>query len=743
MDLKRTSLLINDGSSKSDSSSRDDFVMAWAVDATTSQPRYILELDAEHNGAKCNCKCPSCNLPLTAVNAGKITWKRRPHFRHPEGAAREKCVIVAARKAIEAMFGRQERIVLPRRRRSREVEGLSGKYHDAWVERPVEPVHISGCAFDDEANAILTLDDGRRLHVRLVGRGEIAKDSGKEERMAAHIELMADDPVVANMKPEEILTRLELVWNEACWVRHWADDELDAKADASAIAKAIDALDWLDVGDLPDDLSPAERRETLLHREVKAALERERRIRVPELKTEAKWQRANGFTDKRTWSSPDVELRLSSVELEVHLGHSVPDVVASWVEEDGRSYSLLIEVTVTNVITDERIERLSSLCRPVLEIDISRMGGTVTRDELTHLVLDEIAGKRWLYHPGIEEERAHLLLIMQQEEALAVEAERQRQEILKVSAAEWGKRYLDAFRRRWQEQLSFSDCLPDTEGWRQAQADVSEAVNGLVAHDYPASLLDEHPLRIVIARILSFHDGIGIEYRTDVWGVINAILCDRERAMKWHTLYLIALKTWPPALSEIHQEKVDVWRHEVVESIRSENRAYVRETTFDRLIGLLFPEMQEALTNPFGTLLYSPKDATDNDPGDSAPGQRNAKGTPAKPIHGQTQSNDVATVFEAYDPFESHPWFKDDEKKLMLLAARDAAKRGLSPGSFALSYDSSSLTGEKDRTFRLLTDGGLAKTRYEWSGSGTATGYASGNETGIALNDPGFCLSTL
>ena len=672
-----------------------ELVLAWAVDLETNSPRYILELDAAHNGAKCKCKCPSCNLPLTAVNAGKLTWKHRPHFRHPKGAAREKCLIIAARRAIDEMFGRQERIVLPRRRRSREVEGLSGNYHDAWVERPAKPVRISDCAFEDETNAILTLDDGRWLHVRLVGRGELANDSVNEDRLTACIEIQADDPAVANMDPKEILSRLQLVWNEGCWVRHWADDEMDAEAEASAIAKAIDTLDWLDAGDLPYDLSSAERRETLLHREVKAILERERRIRVPELKVEAEWQRAKDFTDKRTWSSPDVELRLSSVELEVHLGHSVPDVVASWVEKDGLSHSMLIEVTVTNTITDERIERLSSLGWPVLEIDISRMGGTVTRDELTRLVLDEFAGKRWLHHPVIEEERVHLVVLMQQEEARATEVERQRQAILDVPAVEWRERYLDAFRCRWQEQVSFGDGLPDTVGWRQARSDVSEAIRGLEAHGYPASLLDEHPLRTVIARILSFHDSAGIEYRTDVWGVINAIRCDRERAKKWHTLYLIALKVYPQTLTEDHQEKVAAWRKSVVNSIREELETYVREATYDRLIGLLFPKMRSALNEPFGTSLYIPEREREYD--GPIPSGQSGNGTAASHVG------------------PSVPRPLDDVDASLLQASGYAVGLGQSPLSFAKDYvrQISGLTVEQ--VIHRLTARGVAKNRWSWS----------------------------
>lgn len=671
-----------------------ELVLSWAVASDTNRPRYILELDAAHNGSKCDCKCPSCDLPLTAVNAGKSTWKRRPHFRHPKGAAREKCTIVSARRAIEVMFERQEHILLPRLRRSREVEGLSGKYHDAWVERPAEPVRITECTFRDEANAILTLHDGRRLHVRLVGRGEVAGDSGIEDHFAARIELHVDDPAVANMAPEEILSRLQLCWSEGCWQRHWTDDELNAEAEAAAIANAIDALDWLSADDLSINLSPAERRETLLHREVKAILERERRIRVPELKAEVEWQRANGLTDKRTWSSPEVELVLSSVQLEVHLGHSVPDVVVSWVEEDGWSHSMLIEVTVTNTITDERIERLSSLGWPVLEIDISRMGGTVTRDELTRLVLDEIAGKRWLYHPVIEEERAHLVVLMQQEQIRMTEVERQQQAILEVPAAEWGKRYLDALRSRWREQLIYGEGLPDTEGWRQARSSVSEAIHGLNVHGYPASLLDEHPLRTVVARILSFHDGHSIEYRTDVWGVINAILCDGERAKKWHTLYLIALKVYPQTLTKDQQEKISNWRGSVVGSIREQCATYVRETTYDRLIGLLFPKMQSALGEPFGTPLYI--------------SEREIK-------EGYMPSYRSLNHTTSSHSYQSAPRPFDDIDASLLKASGYAVSHGQSPLSFAKDYirQVGGLTVEQ--VIQRLSERGVAKDRWSWS----------------------------
>ena len=45
------------------------------------------------------------------------------------------------------------------------------------------------------------------------------------------------------------------------------------------------------------------------------------------------------------------------------------------------------------------------------------------------------------------------------------------------------------------------------------------------------------------------------------------------------------------------------WRETVKSSIENEEPMYVRDTVYDRLLGLLFPEMRSALNKPFGTPL--------------------------------------------------------------------------------------------------------------------------------------------
>lgn len=604
MTIRHTIELVMSAERSEQPSTPMDLIMAWAVDQDTGLPRYILQLDALHRGKKSNCKCPSCDAPLVAVNAAKTEFQIRPHFRHPNGAAREHCIIVAARKALAEMLGKQDQIILPRRRRSQNIEGLSGHYFDAWVERPAETVRINECHFRDETAAILTLDDGRRLIVQLVGRGVVTllKD---DEALLARIELEIDDPAIAMMSPDEIFKRLELAWSNGCWTQHWADSELDNLAQAKARKSASDALDWLESDNLSAEMSPIERRETLLHREVKIILERERRIRLPGLNVEAKWQRDDGFVDRRSWSAPDTEVSLSTVELEVHLGCSVPDVIASWIDSDGWTQSIFIEVTVTNPIGSERIDRLSSFGFPVIEIDIGRMGGIVTRDEFTRLVVEEVAGKRWLYHPTLDEEEQHLLIAMKREAEEAAVTLRKRQEILAVSAADWAQRFLSAFRKRWSEQLIVGEGATSID-WQKAQDELSEAIQALEVHGYPgAPLIDQEPLRMIIARILSIRDDTGVEYKFDnAWAVINAIRCDRGSfSLKWHTLFLIAVRTYRPTLNAEQTRKFVQWRELVKTSIENEESTYVRDTVYDRLLGLLFSEMRPALSKPFGTPL--------------------------------------------------------------------------------------------------------------------------------------------
>lgn len=243
-----------------------DLVMAWARDSVTGEPRYILELDADHRGGKCGCECPSCGKPLVAVNAAKAEFLRRPHFRHPDGAPRDECLVLAARAAALRQLHEDGWLDLPRRRMSARVAGLSGEFHEAWVELAPVRIHISQIDYRDRATAVVTLDDGRQLRVDLTGTPGIHDHATPDGQITPTVYLAISDPELAALTPDELRRRARLQPIEMCWAAHWDDPELLRRAEAAARGRAHFYFD--DVPDglvLPEGLDPTLRRETVLH----------------------------------------------------------------------------------------------------------------------------------------------------------------------------------------------------------------------------------------------------------------------------------------------------------------------------------------------------------------------------------------------------------------------------------------------------------------------------------------------
>lgn len=119
-----------------------DLIMAWARDAETGEPRYIMELGAERRGGKSACVCPSCLAPVTAVNAARAEYIRRPHFRHPPGTEKQSCSIVAARFALLKEVQADGWLQLPQLRRKVTAIGLSGHTYETWVSVAPQKVRI-------------------------------------------------------------------------------------------------------------------------------------------------------------------------------------------------------------------------------------------------------------------------------------------------------------------------------------------------------------------------------------------------------------------------------------------------------------------------------------------------------------------------------------------------------------------------------------------------------------------------
>lgn len=392
-------LIVQTGAEAEARQALSELVMAWARDRATGEPIHILELDASRRGAKSGCDCPHCELPLTAVNAAKTEFLKRPHFRHPEGALREECQVLAGRAAAVRQLKELGWLDLPRRAMSAQATGLSGRQYTAWVEKPAERIRVRHVDFYDRTAALLTLDDGRQLQVVLTGAWGAGTDAtvDAEGHPVPTILLALDEPALAGMAPEELRRRLSLAPDGGCWRRHWSDASLAEQARAAALRSALENLDaWPDDIDPQEDLDPALRRQSLLHREVMNILAESGRLRVP-----AMLKSNQGQGPQHVPSARSEILILRDVRLEQRFGHIVPDVSCMALADEGEAIAsqLFIEVTVTNAITPERLGRIQAAGQPTLEVDLSLAGGRIRRDELRHLVVEELELKRWLHLP--------------------------------------------------------------------------------------------------------------------------------------------------------------------------------------------------------------------------------------------------------------------------------------------------------------------------------------------------------
>nr|WP_314542609.1 hypothetical protein [uncultured Massilia sp.] len=565
-----------------------DNVLAWARDAATGQLRYIMELGEHERGGACGCTCISCNKPLHSVNAAKAEWQKRPHFRHESGTEPHACKVLSARAALLASLQEGDLIVLPRLRRSVTVQGLSGALYEGWVEVAQQPVRVGQLRFIDTTTAEVVLADGRRLKVVVSGRVRPdGPDAG--ETLVPHIEICIDDPALAEMSPEELRARLVPAIEEGAWCGRWPDAAGDAAAREDAKRAAGYALDWDgESTDLPADL----RRESLLHREVKAILERASSVLLP-----GWWLTSMGAiaTDKDRTE----RVQLAGARLEQKLGRIIPDVIV----ELKTGSEVLVEVTVTNTITAERLERIRAVDLATIELDFSNMAGVLSRDALRQLVLNEVTGKVWLHHPSVSKmpgapQGGFLELGSRRRGTTG----RTKQQMLETPEEHCAHQYLAAVREL--ARLDFEVDEPvSTPERNDALATVLAAADALHVHGYPEALdyrlFDDQ--RTVLHRLMSLMLGYPVAYRYNkVWQVINSMLTDTGADSKsWHGLYHLAIKARGAELGLTKRQEalVDEWRSKVRMSVMQREATYRRDPRYDRLFALLFPQLVPGLDN--------------------------------------------------------------------------------------------------------------------------------------------------
>ena len=91
-------------------------------------------------------------------------------------------------------------------------------------------------------------------------------------------------------------------------------------------------------------------------------------------------------------------IRCHKVELEKRISDIVPDVVAYTPEGE-----YLIEICVTNPVSDEKIAKAEKIGLPLLEVDLSDLKGEpISEEDLRKAVIDSCDRTEWRYYPDRE-----------------------------------------------------------------------------------------------------------------------------------------------------------------------------------------------------------------------------------------------------------------------------------------------------------------------------------------------------
>lgn len=127
--------------------------------------------------------------------------------------------------------------------------------------------------------------------------------------------------------------------------------------------------------------------ETSLHLAAKEILAESKKIVIPPVYVVFK-------SDKRDeLISEAKEISIDSVELEKTFDNIVPDVV---LYAGGKK--LFVEIYVTHSVDAEKLKKIQKADISTLEIDLSKKDRSITREELTELLINECDEKKWKYN---------------------------------------------------------------------------------------------------------------------------------------------------------------------------------------------------------------------------------------------------------------------------------------------------------------------------------------------------------
>lgn len=585
---------------------RPDQPMRWAVRKSDGMAIYVGMLTAQQNGNACGCMCPACNEDLQAVNADKDQSHflkgntRGMFFRHPSGHQRSSCGFLAAKLAALRLLMDRDEVDLPPPRKHVVVNGVSGAtYRESaegqrWRGRVLDKVWL------DTQSARITLDDGRTVFLVL----EAQSGASAVGPVDGIISIKIEDPAVAAWPPERILAALELDGGFACWERHWSDHQLTNEAQSKAFALASDALDILpDELAALDGLTSLQKQETILHAKVKEILAKAGGINAPACSELVTRKMHDGSHRQKTVEFAAQHFRLSNVRLESPLRGVVPDVLCSAqpTRNTVESVELLIEVAVTHKIDAVKRTKIVSQQLPCIEIDLSTLGrlqGRITVSQLRTAILENTAGKQWVFNPWLQRSVRSWERDMEIEDARLVELrqqEQKRRHHLDMCDTEQLMGMLrPSLRQSWHSNQPAK--LNGIEVWPE---DITER---LANRGFP-EIQDLHMIRP--GGLLQCLDEIEQAQNNPQSAADIQVLWSLELDSElrgYLPMALIAARVYPGAWSTNEKARIDRLRDRVLASLKKEETRFARPRTHDQLVAQLFPSMSEALKQPFGTL---------------------------------------------------------------------------------------------------------------------------------------------
>jgi hypothetical protein len=145
--------------------------------------------------------------------------------------------------------------------------------------------------------------------------------------------------------------------------------------------------------------------ESALHLLAKEVISQGRELFIPELEIEVSLVGANGIKLYRENSQSAYILQYEKVEIEQTVDNYRPDltvILEPTIITDriyyGMESCIDVEVKVTHGVDEEKLAKVATMNRPMIEIDVSEANTLADRQELEHWIIYH-APRRWLYHP--------------------------------------------------------------------------------------------------------------------------------------------------------------------------------------------------------------------------------------------------------------------------------------------------------------------------------------------------------